>query len=126
MHPLVEQQFEELRKKGIEFETIGNTDGEFVIKFPIVRLPPGWSQPETAVRMVVPAGYPFSAPDCFWADQGLTLSSGIPPQASNQQPLPQTGEMTTWFSWHVSGWNPNRDNLLSFYRLIDRRFHDVR
>lgn len=126
MHPLVERQLEELRNRKVEFELIGNTDGEFVIKFPGIKLPQGWSQDETSARIVVPAGYPFAAPDCFWVDPGLTLANGIPPQASNQQVLPHTGEMTTWFSWHVSGWNPNRDTLLSFYRLILRRLHEVR
>lgn len=126
MHPLVKQQLEELLKKEILFETIGDTAGEFVLKFPNLKLPAGWNKEETAVHMVVPAGYPFASPDCFWADPGLTLANGIPPQASGQQPLPQTGEMTTWFSWHVQGWNPNRDNLMSFYRLIERRLHDVR
>ncbi|MDX2211069.1 MAG: E2/UBC family protein [Sphingopyxis sp.] len=126
MHPLVEQQLEMLRNKNIEFEPLGNTSGEFVLKFPKLKLPAGWNKEETAIWMVVPAGYPFAAPDCFWADQGLTLDNGIPPQASGQQAVPHTGEMATWFSWHVSGWNPNRDSLLSFYRLIERRLNDVR
>ena len=126
MHPIVERQLDQLRQSNIVFEmSEPASDGAHVLTVRDVPLPEGWSARSTTVRFVVPGGYPFAAPDCFWADPQLNLASGMPPKASNQQPLPQTGEMGTWFSWHVARWNPNHDTLQSFLRLIEQRLSEA-
>lgn len=126
MHPILERQLEELKSREIDFqlEPVPGSDA-FAVSIPDLKLPGGWSQSQTRVRFVLPAGYPFAAPDCFWADPNLLLANGQPPQSSNQQPFPPTGEQGTWFSWHVAQWNPNRDSVLGFLRLIERRFQHL-
>jgi len=27
-----------------------------------------------------------------------------------------------WWSWHLQAWNPNRDDLYTYMRVIERRF----
>ncbi len=66
--------------------------GAHLITIPNVVLPPGWNQNETTVRFIAPVGYPFAAPDCFWADRGLLLENGLVPQTTNYQDIPEVNE----------------------------------
>lgn len=94
-----------------------------LVRVPNVKLPPGWSRPTTTVRFLAPVGYPHSQPDCFWAEVGLRLANNAMPNAANENnPIPEVNEPGLWFSWHVSQWNPNRDNLLTFLNVIQDRF----
>lgn len=101
-------------------------DGTALVTVPCVSLPPGWSQEVTSLRFLVPVGYPLGKPDCFWADETLRLRSGTLPQSANSQPLPHGQGTGVWFSWHVSSWNPNRDSLLTYVRVIERRLAEAR
>lgn len=100
--------------------------GAFVVDVPTVPLGPGWNKRATAVHFVVPLGYPHAKPDCFWADQDLRLENGAMPQAANSTPLPEVNEACTWFSWHATQWNPNRDSLTTYYYVIANRLRDPR
>lgn len=104
---------------------IQNGDGSAIIVIPNVALQ-GWSKPTTTIRFVAPVGYPHAKPDCFWADADLLTGSGGQPQASNMTPIPGTGELLRWFSWHIAQWNPNRDSLLTYFNVIKRRLQDPR
>jgi len=101
-------------------------DGSHLITVPNVRLPTGWSKQATGVKFLAPVGYPFSKPDCFWADQDLRLANGTPPINTGVNPLPHVGPGHLWFSWHVTVWNPNFDNLLTYWYVIKRRLSDPR
>lgn len=105
-------------------------DGSVLITLPQVALPEGWNQPVTAVYFAAPVNYPLANPDCFWADPGLRLSGGALPANTNLTPLPDPGGLATephlWFSWHVHSWTPGRDTLLSYARVIERRFQERR
>jgi hypothetical protein len=35
--------------------------------------------------------------------------------------IPETAESGLWFSWHLQGWNPNRDTLSSWMNTIADR-----
>lgn len=125
----VQQQLESLRSRfpGAELAPAPGCFGVIVV--PDVRLPPGWSQPTTTVRFVVPAGYPLAALDCFWTSPELRLASGAVPQnAQVQNPAPALpgGGPHLWFSWHVQSWNPGRDTLLTYVRVIQDRFKELR
>ena len=103
-------------------------NGTQVVAIPGMVLPEGWSQASTGVSFAVPNGYPYAAPDCFWADTGLRLRAGTPPQntgANAGQPgLPPT--QTLWFSWHLNGnWNPSTCDLMTYVRVIRKRFEAV-
>jgi hypothetical protein len=61
----------------------------YLVRIPNVPLPEGWSQPSTEIRFVVPNGYPYAAPDCFWADMALRLRGGaMPKNATVGQMMP--------------------------------------
>lgn len=99
--------------------------GAVVVSVPNVQLPNGWNKRETIVHFLVPAGYPYANPDCFNTDADLRLAGGELPQNSSVQPMPLIGS-TLWFSWHLEGgWKPNRDTLLTWMAVIERRFESL-
>ncbi len=123
MHPVTERQLAHLRARFATVDATPLADGSVLVKVHDVPLPAGWSASTTDVRFVVPASYPFSALDCFWADAGLTLASGAAPQNTGQSPIPGAPlEPVLWFSWHlVHPWNPNQDSLSSWMNsILDR------
>ncbi|QPB24578.1 hypothetical protein ISN39_34170 (plasmid) [Rhizobium sp. 007] len=102
--------------------------GAVVVSVPNVSLPEGWNKPSTEIRFVVPAGYPYAALDCFWADSGLRLADGrIPNNTGESNPIPEDGGTGLWFSWHLQDqkWNPNRDTLSSWMNVVISRFRHL-
>ena len=98
-------------------------DGTTVITA-IVRLPHGWNKEQVTVEFVLPIPYPNAPPDCFYADADLRLSNGSIPSNSGEQLL--DGQPRLWFSWHLSGWDPIRNNIHSYLRFVESRFRDAR
>jgi len=122
----VEEQFEILRsyENGAVIQKL--PDGSHLIIIPGVKLPSGWSKSVADVKFLAPVGYPFSKPDCFWADPDLRLANGNPPMNTGSNPIPHVGSPNLWFSWHAARWNPNVDNLLTYWYVIKRRLSDPR
>lgn len=91
-------------------------------------LPQGWSRDRVTILFLAPAGYPAAQPDCFWlSEPQFRLAGGATPQATNDNnPIPEVGLRGTWFSWHVQSWNPNTDNLLIYFRVIEQRLNPPR
>jgi hypothetical protein len=119
------EQFDALRSVFPDASTTSAESNLFLVRIPRVVLPDGWNQQSTEIRFVVPNGYPYAAPDCFWADQLLRLKDGRMPQnAQIGQVMPgQPDVQTLWFSWHVtSSWNPSTCNLMTYVNVIMRRF----
>lgn len=123
MNPIFERHLETLKTKlQREVVTTPLSSGAILITIKDISLPTGWNSHQTDIKFVAPAGYPFAPPDCFWTYPVLMLKNGLAAQASNNQtPAPEGGTGGTWFSWHVQHWDPNKDNLLTFFRLIERR-----
>jgi hypothetical protein len=97
-----------------------------LITVPTLALPPGWNKGTTSVHFLAPNGYPFSKPDCFWADSDLRLASGALPQSTNlSTPVPGLGTQALWFSWHTDNWNASRDDLLTWIASIKDRLSRV-
>lgn len=119
--PIIDQQLEILKEHfpGTTLSQLPN--GAQLVTIPNVRLPQGWSQQTTTIYFIAPVGYPLAKPDCFWADPALRLSNGGMPQAANITPIPDTNQNQVWFSWHAEHWNPNRDSLLTYMRIIEAR-----
>lgn len=89
-----------------------------------VRLPAGWTLESDVVGFVVVPAFPAAQPDCFYASESLRLlGGGLPINSAVQQH--ETGSKL-WFSWHLSSWNPVRDDLTTYVRFIERRLSDVR
>ena len=125
MIPL-DAQFAVLREAYPNADLTKLPNGAAIITLPDVPLPPGWSKQSLKVRFLAPIDYPMATPDCFWVDADLRLSNGGMPHATNMQPIPDTNESLLWVSWHVGKWNPNRDNLATYAKVVERRLKEVR
>lgn len=105
-------------------------NGGTLIRVPSVPVS-GWSRPAADVLFVAPPGFPAAQPDCFWVEpNNFRLAGGQTPQSSNDgNPIPgdvEPGRSTTWFSWHVQSWNPSRDTLNTFFKVILSRLTPAR
>jgi hypothetical protein len=104
-------------------------DGLQQVMIPRMPLPTGWSLPETHIRFVIPNGYPYAVPDCFWADHSLRLASGaIPKNTQIGYVMPgQRDAQTIWFSWHVQQgtWNALNCDLMTYVKVIINRLGAV-
>lgn len=118
----IDLQLERLRARvgDVHVREVAGTG--WVIQISSVTLPIGWNKPSTHVSLVAPQGYPFAKPDCFWADVDLRLANGnLPQNAQINNPIPGVPDAMLWFSWHVDPWNPNRDDLVTWFTLIKQR-----
>lgn len=125
MNP-VEQQFECLKVQFGNASIQSLPNGTFLVTIPALILPAGWNNALTTVKFVIPVGYPLAKPDCFWVDAGLRLASGATPQNTGSNPIPGAAGPQLWFSWHVATWSPSRDTLLTYVRVIQNRFKELR
>lgn len=95
-------------------------------------LPPGWNQTCVTLLFLAPPGYPAAQPDCFWVEPRepvpVRLEGGGTPQNTNDTNLiPGLDQPRgTWFSWHLQHWDPNRDTLLRYVRVILQRLNPAR
>jgi hypothetical protein len=125
MTPLA-AQFELLKTVASEATLSPLASGAAIIRVPNFALPAGWSKSATTIYFLAPVGYPFSKPDCFWADADLRLSSGGMPQSAQIQAIPETVEPLLWFSWHVAQWHPSRDTLISYFYVVKTRLKEAK
>jgi hypothetical protein len=123
---LIDEQFAQLVARYPEASRRANADGTTTILIPQFPLPEGWNKRETEIAFVLPVGFPYAKPDCFWADAELGLISGSQPANSNVQQLPGVARPMRWFSYHASTWNPNRDSALTYTNVIRTRLADRR
>ena len=123
MNPL-EQQFSLLKNYYPDATLQRLNDGSNLVSIPNIQLPDGWTKKTTEVKFITPVGYPLSRPDCFWSDSDLRLNNGNMPQNTGLNPIPHIPGNYLWFSWHLSSWNPNNDNLLTYLNVVRRRLHD--
>ena len=132
---MIDQQLIELTEacRGVgsgEPTSIQLQNGGALIRVPAVKVS-GWNRPAIDILFVAPPGYPAAQPDCFWVEpNGFRLENGATPQAANDgNPIP--GDViavrsTTWFSWHVQSWNPTRDTLVTYFKVILNRLTPAR
>ncbi len=124
---MMDQHFSDLIKH-CENSGYGNPEkknlqnGTVLVAVPDVKVD-GWNRPKVKILFLAPPGYPAAQPDCFWVEPGeLRYDNGGTPQgSSDSNPIPNDTEAsrsTTWFSWHVSTWNPNRDSLVTYLAVI--------
>ena len=122
----LEEQFALFKEKYPDATLEPQGNGTAVIVVPSFSLPEGWSKRETRIAFVVPAGFPYARPDCFWADGDLRLPNGNAPANTGNTVQPGVPPGMLWFSYHASTWSPNADSLLTYInvirgRLVDRR-----
>lgn len=120
----VAEQFRKLEQQVPGSIAQPHDGGSYLITVPNQKLVPGWTKPATTIHFLVTAGFPQARPDCFWADEDLRLSSGTLPQNSAIQSVAGLGQRL-WFSFHPQTWDPSRDTLLTYLRVIRRRLHQA-
>jgi len=119
------KEIELLRKKYGELEHGEGLDWVLFSQFP---LPPGWNRDVTELLILVPAGYPTTAPDNFYVRNGLrTEGGGAPGNYSESQTV--LGGSWAQFSFHAQSWNASEDiedgdNLLTFVLAVERRLRE--
>ena len=91
----------------------------------------GWNRPTTKILFMLPPGYPAGQPDCFWVEPGefRLKDGGTPKNSSDGNKIPNDvnpNRSTTWFSWHVQSWNPNRDSLITYFNVVLDRLTPAR
>ena len=133
---MIDEQLAELKKRVAELDPTADVEmsvlpgGSTLIK--VLGIPiEGWNRPTADILFVAPVGYPGAVPDCFWVEpNGLRVGEHGTPQASNDSnPIPSDivpNRSTTWFSWHMQGWNPSKDTLYSFFLIILDRLRPAR
>ena len=121
---IVDDHLKALSERYADLTSTTLASGTRLVTIPAVTLPAGWSKPSTAVHFLVPPGYPFAPPDCFWADEDLRLADSRQPQNTGVgNVIPETGFVGLWFSWHLLGsWSPNKGTLTSWITAIHNRF----
>jgi hypothetical protein len=104
-------------------------DGEVSwVLFKEFELPPGWNREKTELLILVPAGYPVTAPDNFYVTAGLKPASGGPLNNYTESGVTEyLGKKWGQFSYHIDDeWKPANDilrgdNLQTFMlKVMDR------
>lgn len=121
--PVLQRHFERLliRRPNAIMEEL--PDNAALITIPEFVLPPGWSKRQTTVYFVVLNAYPETAPDCFWVEPDLKLAGGGSPKNSGTTAIPHRTFPILWFSWHVAGWAPSRDDMVTYMSVIEDRLN---
>ena len=119
----LEPEIEKLRTEFGGCEVRPQPDGSVVLALGPVALDSGWGQAESRVFLVVPPGYPDQRPQSFFADGGLKLASGSEPKCSGQNTV--AGEPATYFCWNPQVWDPSKDDLWKYAKLMAERFDEA-
>jgi Prokaryotic E2 family E len=125
----IEQETEELKKEYPDCTVTALSTGGHLVEVRKFPMPPGWNISVGTILFLAPPGYPFAQPDCFWVEpKPVRLANGATPQNSNDVNLiPGVAEQRgTWFSWHLSAWDPNHDSFRRFVRVILQRLKPAR
>jgi Prokaryotic E2 family E len=99
--------------------------GNQLLVVPNCPLPLYWSHEEATLLVVLPNGFPISAPDMFWVTPHLKLKDGREPAGATER----TGYLgQTWqrFSWHLTegngAWRVGHSTMLSYVHFCLSRF----
>jgi hypothetical protein len=123
---LAERLEPEVEKIRIEFgacDVRPQPDGSVVLVIGPVPLGSGWGRTESRIFLVVPPGYPEQRPQGFFADGGLTLVGGAQAKCSGQTNI--AGEPATSFCWNPQLWDPAKDDLWKYAKLMAERFDEA-
>ena len=117
--PLLLDHVGQLRLRGHKVEVTAGDAIYVVIKdYPI----PGriWSRSSSDLLIVAHDTYPNSPLDMFWLDPPISRrNGGAAPEGAGTET--RNGREWQSFSWHVGGWNPARDNLVTYLDVVDDR-----
>jgi hypothetical protein len=87
----------------------------------------GWNMQHTRLLVLIPAGYPITAPDNFFTDPTLSIGAGGQP-GSTSMAQPTQDQQWLQFSYHIEAgdWQPEGGHdLLTFLAAVRRRLEEV-
>jgi hypothetical protein len=119
----LEPEVEKIRAEFGACDARPQADGSVVLVIGPVALNSGWGPTESRIFLVVPPGYPDQRPQGFFADGGLTLAGGGQAKCSGQANI--AGETATSFCWNPELWDPNKDDLWKYAKLMAERFDEA-
>lgn len=101
---------------------IVEANGFFNVVFSVYSLPRAYNKHETMLLIEVPQSYPNRKPDMFWVDEDVRLKNGSMPKSAEEiKALLPDGKIWRRFSWHLSKWDPAKDNLAMYLEFVDQR-----
>jgi Multiubiquitin/Prokaryotic E2 family E len=119
----LEPEVERIRTEFGTCDVRPQPDGSVVLVIGPVALNSGWSRAESRIFLVVPPGYPEQQPTGFFADGGLALAAGTQAKCSGQGNV--AGEAATSFCWNPQLWDPGKDDLWKYAKLMAERFDEA-
>lgn len=117
MPPLLRDHIGQLESRGFEVEVAVDSAIYVVIKdYPI---PAGiWDRSSSDLLIMAHDTYPNAALDMFWLDPAISRKGGPPGGAGTET---RNGREWQSFSWHIGGWDPAHDNLLTYLDVVNDR-----
>jgi hypothetical protein len=113
-----------LNRRGLAF-SITNTDGGGTnVVIQQFELPAGFAPQQTSLLLKLPPNFPDAAPDMFWVNPHVKLTStNAVPVNADQFEIHTDGQQWQRFSRHLkSPWRPGIDDLDSWLATIMRSF----
>lgn len=115
---LLNEHIDLLKAQGFEIEIIDGQEICIIIKN--YAIPRGkWSRDTVDLLVITHPSYPNAKMDMFWVDPAITLQNGTSPKAAGI--VSKCGRNWQQFSWHVSTWNPARDNVITYLDVVNDR-----
>jgi len=87
----------------------------------------GWNKQHTRLLVLIPPGYPITAPDNFFTELDLAVKGDGTP-GSTSGPVQHAGQAWLQFSYHLEGgeWQPEHGhNFLTFLAGVSRRLQEI-
>jgi hypothetical protein len=120
---LVQNQIDRVRQAYPNLVVSQQPDGSIDLELPTYELPPGWTKQQTSVLVSIPVGYPDNKPYGLYVDPDLGLASGQ--QAGGLRPQAKSGRNWSFFSWNSAEWDPHRDPLWKYVKIMLSRFEEL-
>lgn len=118
--PLLLDHVGQLRLRGHRVEVTAGDAIYVVIKdYPIPDKI--WSRSSSDLLIIAHDTYPNAPLDMFWLDPPISRRNGEGAAPEGAGTETRNGREWQSFSWHVGGWNPARDNLVTYLDVVDDR-----
>lgn len=85
-------------------------------------LGPGFVPAAVTILLRLPAGFPDVAPDMFWVDPPVRLSSGAAIAGTQYMETHLDKQWQRWSRHVISNWRPGIDNLSTYLAYVRRCF----
>jgi len=102
----VVEQIDRVKQEYPDIEVSQQPDGSIRILVKNFSLPSHWGRDKTSIMITLPPGYPQTMPSGFQAQLD--------------------GQNWTGYCWRPASWNPSRDNLWKWVKLIEKFFEENR